>query len=72
MNEVRSSWGPATSGARQGSVLGSALFGIFLNDVNKGIVCSLTQFAGDTKLGRGVDLPEGQKALQRDLDRQDL
>lgn len=41
----------------------------WINDIDMGLECILSEFADDTKLGRDVDFPKGREALQRDLNK---
>lgn len=71
MRGGRSGWQPLTSGVPLGLVMGTALFNIFINDIDEGIERTLSKSVYVTKLGGSAVLLGCRKAHQSDQDRLD-
>ena len=67
LNGRKSSTIPVTGGVPQGSVLGSLLFLLFINDLPSVVSSSIFMFANDTKIFRVIRSEEDHIALQNDL-----
>ena len=63
-----SDWKEIISSVLQGSVLGSMLFNIFIDDIDEIINAFIRKFADDTKLTRIVESNEDAEAMQKDID----
>ena len=62
-----SGWQWVLSGVPQGSVLGSLLFLVFINDIDEGLVSDILKFADNTKIFQAVSSERDCLSLQRDL-----
>ena len=67
MNGIKSDPAIALSGISQGSVLGSILFVIYINDLLEVVKCGTYLFLDDTKIFRQVTTKEGAFQLQSDI-----
>ena len=68
INGVESEYVDVTSGVPQGSVLGTLLFLIFINDFDDNLKSKISKFADDTKMGGSANSIEKCNDLQSDLD----
>ncbi|PKU46098.1 rna-directed dna polymerase from mobile element jockey-like [Limosa lapponica baueri] len=52
VNGINSSWQLVTSGVPQSSVFGLVRFNVFINNLDEGIECTVSNFTNNTELGR--------------------
>ena len=69
VNREVSNWKSVLSGVPQGSVLGTLLFLISINDLDDYIISNVLKFADDAKVFRKLNNDGDKQHLQNDLDR---
>ena len=67
VNVRHSPWGKATSGVPQGSVLGPALFLLYINDIQDNIHSQIRLFANDSIIYREIKDHDDHLILKQDL-----
>ena len=67
VNGRHSPWGKVTSGVPQGSVLGPALFLLYINDIQDNIHSQIRLFADDSIVYREINDHDDHLILQQDL-----
>ena len=67
LNSEVSDWQKVISGVPQGSVLGSTLFIIYVNDLESNILSQIAKFEDDIKLGGRLICTEDCDKIQDDL-----
>ena len=67
-NGLYSTWDNVTSGVPQGSVIGPALFLIYINDIKEKIQSNMRLYADDAIVYRDINSVNGHSIFQDDLD----
>ena len=69
INGVKSEWAPVVSGVPQGTVLGTLLFSLYINDISADIESEIRLYADDCVFYREIKEIEDTMKLQKEIDR---